>query len=1051
MALPDAARIIRRVVNGVPQPVVPRRDGRLPVAQASRLCVSSDPIEGPANRRNMMTRTGGTPVPPWPVCCLLIALFLLSAPARAQAPSPDQSARTIPITGDRLSGFVLPIEPVEADIEFAARRAFTWTVDDTKRLLLEGDVLVRIGRYDFEADQAVIWLNRLPSEGGLINQIAIYFDRVTNPVSRAGLGVAGADLLVTGSARGEVNLSAWSVDPQRPRGSVFLQQAEQRLASHLRRLAATEPDLAIRPQVEYPEPEVVDRFIPEPGGAITAQDIELPEVVEVPEFEDMRPWLRDPAGSVNYIAEHFTYTPGAEEDIITLTGSFVLEYIASPRGQDFSQITLTAQRAVIFADPGLTQAVGSGRIGAESIRGIYLEGDVLASADDGDYTARAPRMYYDFRTGQAVMVDAILRTYLRQSTLPVYARAAELRQIASNQWSARNVVVSTSEFFTPHFAIGAERMTITRRPTFADPTEKETYLESENNTLRAGGVPFFWWPGFKGTLRDVPLRSVTVGSRTNDGVRIETSSDLLALLGAAPVEGLELRLGLDYFSKRGVGVGLTADYDRPEASGALDLYGVDDDGEDRTTSGIELDQDAFRGAALWEHTASLPLNWDFQVQASSISDEAFIDAWRPDDFRERREYETSVYLRNQSGHSAFTLLSQYELNDFISNDYLLASRGYQVDKLPEVAFRSYGNPWFDGAVTYSNEFRVSRMRFVFEKHSENDLGIRDGAFPGIGPDTPVEDLLRMQGLSTRFITRYDTRHEWAIPLTSGALNVTPFLVARATGYDDEFEEFTSDTDKLRLFGAAGVRVSAMYQRVNNSVEDRVFDLHRLRHIVEPSITLWYGYSDVSEQDLPEYDVEVESLGAAAVIRAGVRNTWQTQRGGPGRWRSVDVLMIDTGVVFDTSDANRESPAAQFFDYRPEYSQFGDHIYGSFAWLLSDSLSISGTGTYDLEDNLLARGSIGSELRHSPLLSSHVEYRFLEFSESELLGFGFSYLLTPKYSIAVTPEWDFNEDDFRAVTGRLRRAFPDFTFTTVVRYDQIQDETTVAASIDLAEF
>ena len=40
--------------------------------------------------------------------------------------------------------------------------------------------------------------------------------------------------------------------------------------------------------------------------------------------------------------------------------------------------------------------------------GIYLEGDVTASANEGEYLIRAPRVYYDFTTGRAIMVDAIL-------------------------------------------------------------------------------------------------------------------------------------------------------------------------------------------------------------------------------------------------------------------------------------------------------------------------------------------------------------------------------------------------------------------------------------------------------------------------------------------------------------------------------------------------------------------------------------------------------------------------------------------------------------------
>ena len=47
--------------------------------------------------------------------------------------------------------------------------------------------------------------------------------------------------------------------------------------------------------------------------------------------------------------------------------------------------------------------------------------------------------------------------------------------------------------------------------------------------------------------------------------------------------------------------------------------------------------------------------------------------------------------------------------------------------------------------------------------------------------------------------------------------------------------------------------------------------------------------------------------------------------------------------------------------------------------------------------------------------------------------------------------DLEEDDLRSISARIQRAFPDFTLTTRVRYDDIRDETTVSASIDLIEF
>jgi len=963
---------------------------------------------------------------------------------------PAAAQRTVPITGDRLSGIVLPVEPLTGDIELQATRGWAWTVDDTKRLLLTGDVMIRIAGHQFSDDGAAVWINRLPSAEGVINQIAVYFDHVKNPTHRAGLGVAGDRLLITGSTHGEVTLQVTVLDRGRPRDRGLLTPGEQRLAMHLRRLLGEPQRLARRPQAERPAPP--QEFAPIPGGAVRPKDYELPTEIELPPIDEKRPWLRKPGSIVTFSADRIEVVPGEEENTITAIGSMVVEYFAYRRSEELSQLTLSADRAVIFTEPGTLEEMAAWELDAALIHGIYLEGNVVASANDGEYMVRAPRVYYDFTTGKAIMLDAVLRTYTRDGRLPIYARAAEMRQVAANQWQARRVRVSTSEFYTGHLALGAERMTVTRRPVGeGDEQEHETHLQARGISLRADDLPFFYWPSFSGTVRNIPLKSVEIGTRDNDGLRIETTWDLYSLLGGRRPDGVEADLKLDLFTERGAAAGLTFDYDVAAGYGELELYGQYDDGTDRTSEGVEVEHhDEFRGLALWEHQWKFSRYWSAQAQLAYISDESYISAWREDDFRERREYETSVYLKNQKDRAALTLLTKYELNDFISNDWLLAGAQYKVDKLPELTYRRYGDSLFSDRWTYSGETRLSRMRLVFDRSTPRQLGVRGRAF-GIGDDDQISDMLRAEGLETRYVSRFDTRHEFSVPTSWRFIDVTPFFVGRFTAYDDDFDSYSSDSDSYRMFGAAGMRINTQFQHVDNSVENRLLDLHRLRHIVEPSATLWYGYADVGQDDLPIYDLEVESLATGAAVRLGVRNTWQTQRGGPGRWRSVDVLTVDTDLVFNSNDAEMESPTPQFFDYRPEYSQMGDHAHTALLWLLSDSLSFSGEGTYDLDESAIARGSIGAQLRHSPLLSTYAEYRYIDVSDNELLDVGWNYRLTPKYRILLSPQWDLREDEFRAVRLRVIRIFPDFELTLQVRHDEIKNDTTFAASIDLVEF
>ena len=99
---------------------------------------------------------------------------------------------------------VLPIEPRQGNINLNAMKANAWTAGDTKRLVLRGDVLIQIAGFTFEGEVAMVWLNRIPSKDGLINQIAVWLPDAWNRTSEAGRGPKGRNLLIVGSARGKV-------------------------------------------------------------------------------------------------------------------------------------------------------------------------------------------------------------------------------------------------------------------------------------------------------------------------------------------------------------------------------------------------------------------------------------------------------------------------------------------------------------------------------------------------------------------------------------------------------------------------------------------------------------------------------------------------------------------------------------------------------------------------------------------------------------------------------------------------------------------------------
>lgn len=957
------------------------------------------------------------------------------------APSDVVPGEVVPILGDRLSGFVLPIEPVTSDFSMQATQAWTWRIDDTTRFVLRGDVAISVAGNTFRATEAAVWINRLPSAGGMINQFAVYFDEVSAPTQRAGLAPNGHDILVTVSARGSIKLMAPFVEQTAPTNMPIVARGERRLADHLRRLVAPPPPPLDRlPRVDQPLPPPPQ--IPVPGGSPEVRPDLLPSAVQLPSSAGLN--LFNPSGLVSFGGGSIDIDEKA--DLIKVDRGVVVDYLDEEASGGPRRLTLTAERGVLFLQPGTMAGLRAGRkqIRADKVLGIYLEGNVVAA--DGISVVRSRRVYYDVPKNRALLADAVMRTYDRASHMPVVARAEEMRQLSADQWTAQRANVSTSEFFTPHISIGAQEITVTRPPASAGaPGTGPVLVEAEDVTFRAGTTPFFYWPKISADTGDVPLRTVTGGFADQFGAIIQTDWDMLSLLGVQDRGTLAASLKLDGYTKRGPAAGTLLRYDFLGA-GNVDLYGLHDDGVDKTSSGIEVDPATpWRGVALWEHRANLTEHWTLELQESWISDPTFITTWRPEDFARRREYETSAYVLRQQDNHALTGLMKYDLDGFISNEWLLGSRGYFVDRAPEGSYRRYGDTIFD-SLTWSQEYRASRMRLIPTSGTPAQLGVPGAAF-GIPNNENIRQAYLDRGYRSNAVGRLDMRQELALPFDAGPVKMMPYVVGRATDYiNSDFEPYSPAAESFRWFGAAGLRASTEITHIDNSVENRAFDLHRMRHVLEPGMTAWYGYSNAPESAYPIYDQDVEGIGGATAIDFNLKSTWQTQRGGAGRWNSVDFLTMKVGAALNSSDADVLAPTPQFFDWRPEYSRWGNNAYGSGVWQVTDNFALSGTGIWLLDDDTLARGSVGVEIDQSPDLTTFIEYRTIKAENSDLLEIGWDYRLSKKYRVIVAPQIDLTTGQFRAASVAVVRDFPDFQLVFNVSYDQIQDQTTFSASL-----
>lgn len=1009
----------------------------------------------------------------------LLALTLAAGCAAAwTAPAFAQpAAETQPPTPSlRFAAEELPLAPITGDIRLRADRAWVWREGPTHRIVLERDVEITLGGVRFNAARAVVWLRHIdgPADDP-VYQVYAFLERVRTPAADAAVGIEADELPIRAVVRATPTLAAdlRLEGPPEPRSSPtpdrWTFDAIANAEAALARAFTNQPDPV--PPGEPGPIEIVERppvRPPPPQGeplAPPAPPTDRPRVVETPPTHtpptDTRIVERPPedapapaapvptrdpifrSDGIFFIAagDRVVVQAGESDNAVTITGGVVVQYQSGP-----DTLELTAERAVVFLKPGkLTDQFSA--LSAEDVIGIYLEGEVRAT--DGQYTLRGPRIYYDVQANRALVLDAVFWTYEQRLGMPLYMRADAIRQEARDQFSANKATLSNTAFFNPDFSIGVSSVTLDR--VTEDSGGSHMVMDARNITLRAGPVPFFWWPRYEGDPERIPIRGLAYTDSDRTGAVITSKWDAFSLLGFQPPRDIDATLALDLYADRGIGLGVDSAWNTDSSSGSLLGYILpDDNGTDILARNTEIERDSeTRSMLFFRHRQELGRGWTLLAEASQVSDEAFVPALFPDIAREARELTTRLYARKAVENAQFSAELKGSLNDFIIPEHQLQTPGLMVDKLPEFRYTSIGNDLlaanFPGLLSYTWEASYAQMRFTFSEADAASLGFdtdraAQNAF-GTDADQSLGDLYRSLGLDESLVNRFDTRHELSAQLRAGELLITPFAVGRLTVYDDAFTAFSPDEeDKARLWGGVGATIATSFHRTNTAVESELFDIHGLRHIVEPSVTIFHSDTTIDGVDLPVYDDEIESLLEGTSLNFRLANTWQTKRGGPGRWRSVDLLKANIEYVWHSDDTGRETPIGRYYASRPELSVPGEYIRFDATLQLTEALALAGESIYDLEISQQARSSIGVLIEHTPDFLTTAELRYINSQDVTYGRLGFLYRLTNKYRVGLNTTYNFDEADFQNFNTRFYRSFTIGELGVGFIYDNIRGET-----------
>ena len=735
-------------------------------------------------------------------------------------------------------------------------------------------------------------------------------------------------------------------------------------------------------------------------------------------------------------------------------------------------VDITTDRAVIWTSGNGDGNGGGSGFGGPSLQTqdaplqIYMEGNI--EFRQGDRVIYADRMFYDVRRQIGVILNAELITPLPKYEDKEYQglvrlKADAIRQLDESHFSATNALLTTSRMEEPTYHFGANEIAFEdiQRQDFNSRTgelvaDHRQMAESSGNVLYLSGIPVFYWPTIATDLRKPSffIDGIRVGNDDVFGTQVVVDLDAYQLLGIrnAP-QGTDLGISVDYLSDRGVGHGLTFEYDRADvwgydgpAEGLWDYWGIQDDGFDNLGLGRRMivPEKDYRFRLFGRHRQRFDNGWELTGESGWISDRTFLEQYYEREWDETKDPRTGLRLKRLADNRALSIESNAQVNEFFT----------ETQWLPRVDHYWLGESLLGDRLTW------------FE-HSQ-------AAYANINvADTPTNPTLASQFTLLPWEAdvegeRLVTRQELDLPLELGPVKVVPFVLGELAQWGQAL-----DGEQLqRAYIHTGVRASVPFWAVFPDVHDPLFNLNGLAHKVV--FDAEFSYADANEDlaDLALYDplddtsiIEfrrrlfngtlpptitdikfdprfyafrtglqgwvtspvTEIADDLLALRLGMRHRWQTKRGGPGRQHLVDWLTFDMNATY-FPDQNRDN-----------FGQVFGLVDYDVRWHLGDRFTVLSDGAADFFGDGLRMANAGVLLNRPSRGNAYLGVRSINgpINSNVLLG-SYSYRLSPKWISTAGASYDFGDAGGIGQSFSMTRIGESMLVTMGMNYDRSKD-------------
>lgn len=960
-------------------------------------------------------------------------------------------------------------EPSE-QLKISTNVAATWDRPGESVVALQGPVTIELDQATLTAQRAVMWLSNAPIEGNKQRaEIALIGDA---KVVQRDTKRSGERLFVTALVSGKIRFTAEQrVEDDRSDTELYETAERMRRAN-----GEPEPQPGVRPVPVTPPPptQPAKPLEPsqEPGKAAPARVAPIPistqpsatQPLPLPPRNGPPPGSIPPGEPVLFHADQLeTIDTDDGTMAVVLTGNVKLfqRRERPPAGTN----ELQADKVVLFTNmkglkgggKKIDNVAGNDEVN-RSITAAYLEGDVriVYTPNDqreiGEQRMEAKRVYFEFGTDRAILTDAVVHTIQPLLNIPIALRAKIVRQLAQGEYAADDAKLSSSRFANPSYSINASRLYVRREDTGDPRLGWRNVFEANNPTFRFFNTPVFYWPYVTGSMTDRGsiIRGIGFENSSQFGTGVTTKWGLFETLGLVPPKDLDATYRLDYFGDRGPAAGIDAEYgggvissalkEQFNFDGKLTGYFVRDSGFDDFGRGRIGEDDARfgpereRGHVLFQHQQFFSDDLQLQFRAGYVSDATFLEQWFDRSFDEGPPHDVMLYLKKQHDTEAFTFLTQMQPSNLVTTSEQLQEQ-FEVERLPEIGYRRIGDSFGADRFTFFSQNTAGFYNFNTTRATLAEQGLEGARNPGI-------PALGFTGVEQAFHERADFRQEIGYPIALGSFKLLPYVVGRYTGYNDSPDD---DGAVHRVFGAAGARLSTSFWKTYDHLDSELFDVHRVRHIIEPEVNVFTSAATQDRNDVFIYDTDVDAINDLSAVQVALHQRWQTKRGGPGRWRSVDFFTLNLEANFFSNEpSDDEFPPRGFrglyFPSDPEASVPRDSANADATWRISDQMVVLADVQQNLNENRLATAGIGLLVRRDERLTYFLGNRYIDELGSNITTVVMAYELSPKYTITVAQSYDFGLGENVSSSVGLLRAFDAFFAQMSLAHDSTTDQT-----------